>query len=90
MIDPLGLRITIGEVVTRWFVMGKSWKKWAVLPVSAMTLVEALEGGPKGAVSNSFSANLHASCEASAVRLESVLLVLPGGFPPFQLLRRQG
>jgi hypothetical protein len=86
----LGLRMAMGEVVTRWFVTGKSWNKWGVLPVSAMTLVEVLEGGPKGTVSNSFSANLHASCEACVAQLESVTLVLPGGFPPFQLGRRRG
>jgi hypothetical protein len=40
--DPLGFLIASGEVVTRLLVTGKSWKKWAVLPVSAMTLVAGL------------------------------------------------
>jgi hypothetical protein len=42
MMDPLGFLIASGEVVTRLLVTGKSWKKWAVLPVSAMTLVAGL------------------------------------------------
>jgi hypothetical protein len=40
--DPLGFRIASGEAVTRLLVAGKSWKKWAVLPVLAMTLVAGL------------------------------------------------
>jgi hypothetical protein len=37
MMDPLGFQIASGEVVTGALVTGKSWKKWAVPPVSAMT-----------------------------------------------------
>ena len=50
MIAPLGFRMARGEGATRRLRTGKSWKKCAVLPVSAITLVVPLEksdaGGP--------------------------------------------
>jgi hypothetical protein len=42
---PLGFLMTMGEAVVQRLVTGKSWKKWAVLPVSAMMLGVALFGG---------------------------------------------
>ena len=94
--EPLGLRIARGEGVIRRLVTGKSWKKWAVLPVSAMTLVEVLDdsavGGSRcGSSINSVSTNLHSGVEAGEVRLESGSGGGPGrGFPRCQPLRRRG
>jgi hypothetical protein len=62
IIEPLGSRIASGDGVIRQLITGKSWKKTAVLPVSAMTLVEVLKyngvGGPKGGSYNIVSTSL--------------------------------
>jgi hypothetical protein len=54
MVVPLGLRIKMEDELMRRLLTGKSWKKWAVLPVSATTLVvggdEELVRGPRGGV----------------------------------------
>jgi hypothetical protein len=45
MIDPLGLRVADGDGARRLLLIGRSWKKRAVLPVSAMTLLAVLVRG---------------------------------------------
>jgi hypothetical protein len=86
--DPLGFRIASGEVVVRRLETGKSWKKCAVLPVSAMTLIDELfgevVGGPRGGSDNGFSNELH-ECE---IQLEVSECAGPLGFPRRHALNR--
>jgi hypothetical protein len=84
-----------GEGVIRRFITGRSWKKCAVLPVSAMTLVEELEcnevGGPKegGGSYKIDGTSLHAGSEASEVQLVSIVDELfSSGFPRYHELIR--
>jgi hypothetical protein len=62
--DPFGLRMARGEAVRRRLRTGQSWKKWEVLPVSAMTLGGTgvvqfvVVGGPTGVSSNGGSAKV--------------------------------
>ena len=56
--------------VTWRFVMGRSWKKWTVLPVPAMTLVEALHYKEVGGALKGGTCNKGSNMDAS------------GDFPP--------
>jgi hypothetical protein len=85
MVDPLGLRIAIGEELMRRFRTGRSWKKSAVLPVSATTLV--VVGGPKDGIGCN-STNLHAGFKPDEAMFELVLVGASVSFPRFQALKR--
>jgi hypothetical protein len=92
--EPLGFRMARGDEVMRRLITGKSWKKWAVLPVSAMTLGVLLlfvrvAGGPTGGdVINDGSATRQVGIANDELQLEFTLCWGPEGVPPCQGLVR--